>query len=109
IAEILALAEEHEIAGIVATNTTIDHSSIPAHRRTQGGLSGEPLRQRSTEIVRFIAEHSPLPVIAVGGIMSADDALEKFDAGAAPVKFYTGFVYDGPRLVRNICQALAAR
>ena len=109
IEEILSLAEEHRLAGIVATNTTIDHSLIPERRRTQGGLSGEPLRARATEIVRFIAERTALPVIAVGGIMSVDDALEKFDAGAALVQLYTGFVYEGPRLVRDICRALLQR
>ena len=90
IEEILALVEEHKLAGIIATNTTIDHSSIAEARRQQGGLSGAPLRQRSTEIVRFIAERSKVPVIAVGGIMDADAALEKFDAGAALVQLYTG-------------------
>jgi len=106
IEEVLALAQEHGLAGIVATNTTVDHSSIPEARRTTGGLSGAPLRARATEVVRFITARSPLPVIAVGGIMSADDALEKFDAGAALVQLYTGFVYEGPGLVRRICEAL---
>ncbi len=69
-------------------------------------LSGAPLRARATEVVRFITARSPLPVIAVGGIMSADDALEKFDAGAALVQLYTGFIYEGPGLVRSICEAL---
>ena len=107
--QILELAAEHALAGIVATNTTVDHSLIPAHRRQQGGLSGAPLRERSTQIVRFIAERSTLPVIAVGGIFSADDALEKFDAGAALVQLYTGFIYEGPALIREILTALKAR
>ncbi len=105
--EILALAQEHELAGIVASNTTVDHSALSAHRRTQGGLSGAPLRERATEMVRFIARHSPLPILAVGGIMSAADALEKFAAGAALVQLYTGLVYEGPGLVRRICEALS--
>ena len=109
IEEILALCEEHKLAGIIATNTTIDHSGIPAHRQQQGGLSGWPLQQRSTEIVRFIAERTKIPVIAVGGIFSPDDALEKFDAGAALIQLYTGFIYEGPGLVRRICDALLAR
>ena len=109
IEEILALAGEHRISGLIATNTTIDHSAVPESRRTQGGLSGRPLRVRSTEVVRFIAERTALPVIAVGGIFSADDALEKFDAGAALVQLYTGFIYEGPSLVRRICDALLAR
>lgn len=106
IEEILALVEEHELAGIIATNTTIDHASIPANRRQQGGLSGWPLEQRSTEIVRFIAERTRLPVIAVGGIFDAASAQAKFDVGAALVQLYTGFIYEGPGLVKKICRAL---
>lgn len=106
IEEILALIEEHQLAGIIATNTTLDHSSIPETERQQGGLSGAPLRTRSTEIVRFIATHSKFPVIAVGGIFSADDAQQKFDAGAALVQLYTGFIYRGPALIREICKLL---
>ena len=109
IEEILSLAQEHGVAGLIATNTTIDQGALPAQLRRQGGLSGAPLRARSTEIVRFIAERSPIAMIAAGGIMSADDALEKFDAGAALVQLYTGFIYEGPRLVREICAALLAR
>ncbi len=109
IEEILGLVQEHGVAGLIATNTTIDQGSLPAQLRRQGGLSGTPLRARSTEVVRFIAERSAVPIIAVGGIMSADDALEKFDAGAALVQLYTGFVYEGPRLIREICAALLAR
>ncbi len=106
IEEILALVEEHELAGIIATNTTIDHASIPANRRHQGGLSGWPLEERSTEIVRFIAERTRLPVIAVGGIFDAASAQAKFDVGAALVQLYTGFIYEGPGLVKKICRAL---
>ena len=109
IEEILALANEHRLSGIVATNTTVDQSGIPAERRTQGGLSGRPLRERSTAVVRFMAERSELPIIAVGGIQSVDDALEKFDAGAALIQLYTGFIYEGPALIRAICAALLAR
>jgi dihydroorotate dehydrogenase len=109
IGEILELVEEHKLAGIIATNTTIDHAGIPAHREQQGGLSGAPLRARATEIVRFIAERTKLPVIAVGGIMDEASAAEKFDAGAALVQLYTGFIYEGPGLVRRICRAVMAR
>ena len=109
IEEILALVKEHEIAGIIATNTTIDHSAIAQENEQQGGLSGEPLRKRSTEIVKFIASKSETPVIAVGGIMDADSALEKFDAGATLVQLYTGYVYRGPALIGEICERLLAR
>ena len=109
IEEILALVEEHKIAGLIATNTTIDHSGIPEENHTQGGLSGAPLRDRSTEILRFITSRSKVPVIAVGGIMSADDALQKFDAGAALVQLYTGYIYEGPGLIGKINRALLRR
>ena len=109
IEEILKLVEEHELAGIIATNTTTDHSSIPVNRRQEGGLSGWPLQERSTEIVRFIAERSRIPVIAVGGIFDAASAQAKFDAGAALVQLYTGFIYEGPGLVKKICRALLAQ
>lgn len=102
IEEILALIETHRLAGIVATNTTLDHSCVPEARRQQGGLSGEPLRARSTEIVRFISKLSALPIIAAGGIDSPQAAAEKFDAGASLVQLYTGFIYEGPMLVRQI-------
>ena len=109
IEEILALVEEHRLAGIIATNTTVDHSSVPEAKRQQGGLSGAPLRTRATEIVRFITDRTKVPVIAAGGIMSGDAALEKFDAGAALVQVYTGYIYRGPGLVGQICRALLAR
>ena len=107
--EIIELAQEHNMAGLIATNTTIDQGALPAQYRRQGGLSGAPLRERSTEIVRFIAERCTLPVIAVGGIMNVDDALQKFDAGAALIQLYTGFIYEGPSLVSDICKALLVR
>lgn len=109
IEEIVSLATEHGLAGIVATNTTTNHESIPRHRAQTGGLSGAPLRERSTEIVRFIAKLSPLPIIAAGGIDSADAALEKLDAGAALIQLYTGFIYEGPGLIGRICRALLER
>jgi dihydroorotate dehydrogenase len=109
IEEILRLCSEHQLAGVVATNTTVDQSSVPEEKRTQGGLSGAPLRKRSTEIVSFITRRSSLPVIAAGGITCADAALEKFDAGASLVQLYTGFIYEGPALIRDICSALLAR
>ena len=109
IEEILALVQEHEISGIIATNTTIDHSAVPAALDQQGGLSGPLLRARSTEILRFITARTKTPIIAVGGIMDADSAMEKFDAGAALVQIYTGYVYRGPALISEICDRLLAR
>ncbi len=101
---ILESALECKLAGVVATNTTIDHQAVPLARRQTGGLSGKPLRTRSLEVLKFIKEHSALPVISVGGIMNADDATARFDAGADLVQIYTGLVYRGPALVGQIAQ-----
>jgi dihydroorotate dehydrogenase len=109
IEEILGIVEAHKLAGIVATNTTLDHSGVPESERREGGLSGKPLRQRATEIVRFIASKSRVPIVAAGGIFDADSALEKLDAGASLIQIYTGFIYRGPALVKEICVALSGR
>jgi dihydroorotate dehydrogenase len=103
---VLAACEENEIAGIIATNTTVDHSSIPRGLDEEGGLSGAPLREKSTALVRAIAANSAIPVIASGGICDAESAREKFAAGAQLVQFYTGFVYRGPGLIREIVEKL---
>ena len=73
-----------------------------------GGLSGKPLRDRSTEIVRYLSgkTNGKLPIIAVGGIFTAEDALEKMEAGASLVQVYTGFIYEGPAIAKKICKAL---
>ncbi len=107
IEEIVALAGTHGLAGIVATNTTIDRTGVPGRFANEsGGLSGEPLRARSTEIVRFLAARTSLPIIAVGGVGDTASAQEKFDAGAALVQLYTGLIYAGPTLVPRLCRAL---
>lgn len=106
IGEVLALAEEHGLAGLIATNTTLDKSGVPKEMDEEGGLSGPPLRRRSTEIVRFLCQRTKLPVIAVGGISDAASAREKLDEGAALIQLYTGFVYRGPDLLREIRGAI---
>jgi dihydroorotate dehydrogenase len=103
---ILAACEENGVAGIIATNTTLDHSSIPRELDKEGGLSGAPLREKSTALVRNIAANSKIPVIASGGVYDGKSAREKFDAGAQLVQVYTGFVYRGPQLLREIMQAM---
>jgi len=95
IAELLEVCAARGVAGIIATNTTI------AHDGPTGGLSGKPLGQRAREVVSFVHKESGLPIIGVGGIMSADDAKRMFDAGASLIQLYTGFVYHGPALVRR--------
>jgi dihydroorotate dehydrogenase len=103
---ILAACEENGVAGIIATNTTLDHSSIPPKLDEQGGLSGRPLREKSTALVGNIAENTKIPVIASGGICDAESAREKFEAGAQLLQLYTGFIYRGPQLLREIVEKL---
>ena len=102
IASILNLAMEEKLAGIVATNTTLDHSAITV--RETGGLSGRPLAKRSTEIIRFIQRETSgkLPIIGAGGIFTHDDAEEKFDAGAVLIQTYSGFIYQGPHFAWQV-------
>jgi dihydroorotate dehydrogenase len=100
--EILAIGEENEIAGISATNTTLDHSSVPPARDQEGGLSGRLLRDKATALVREIKARSNIPVIALGGICDAASAREKMEAGAQLLQIYTGYVYRGPGLLREI-------
>ncbi|HEX4696796.1 MAG TPA: quinone-dependent dihydroorotate dehydrogenase [Candidatus Udaeobacter sp.] len=99
------VCEENNVAGMIATNTTVDHSSIPPQLDQPGGLSGAPLRERSTALVREIAARSAIPVIASGGICDAQSAREKFQAGAQLIQVYTGLVYRGPALLREIMDA----
>jgi len=103
---VLAVCEENAVAGVIATNTTLDHSSIPPALDEKGGLSGAPLREKSTALVREIVGKSTIPVIASGGIFDAESAQEKFQAGAQFIQLYTGFVYRGPRLLREIMEAM---
>jgi dihydroorotate dehydrogenase len=111
--DVLELVEEFHMDGIVATNTTITRAGLitapeKIEKIGRGGLSGNPIRERSTEIIRYISKKTggTLPIIGVGGIMSADDAMEKLRAGASLVQVYTGFIYEGPGLVKKINKAL---
>jgi dihydroorotate dehydrogenase len=104
--QVIATCEANKIAGIIATNTTIDHSAIPSAQDEQGGLSGAPLREKSIALVRQIVATSTIPVIASGGIMDADSAREKIEAGAQLLQIYTGLIYRGPGLLREIAAAL---
>ena len=103
---IIATCEQNNVAGIIATNTTLDHSSIPPALDEEGGLSGAPLREKSTALVREIAKRSAIPVIASGGISDAESAQQKFQAGVQLVQLYTGFIYRGPRLLREVMAKL---
>ncbi|NVO86550.1 quinone-dependent dihydroorotate dehydrogenase [Hymenobacter terrestris] len=113
--DILLIARETNLSGLVATNTTIARTGLttPTDHVAAlgaGGLSGRPLRQRATEVIRYLSRHSrgQLPIIGVGGIHSAADAREKLEAGASLLQVYSGFIYEGPRLVRQINKALVA-
>jgi dihydroorotate dehydrogenase len=103
---ILAVCEENGVSGIIATNTTLDHSSIPPQLDQAGGLSGAPLGEKSTALVHEITARSAIPVIASGGICDAESAREKFQAGAQLIQLYTGLVYRGPGLLREIMEKL---
>jgi dihydroorotate dehydrogenase len=103
---ILAVCEENGVSGIIATNTTLDHSSISPQLDQAGGLSGAPLRDKSTALVREIVAQSRIPVIASGGIFDTESAREKFQAGAQLIQLYTGLVYRGPQLLREIMETV---
>jgi dihydroorotate dehydrogenase len=103
---ILAVCAEYGVAGIIATNTTLDHTSIPEARDQTGGLSGAPLRQKSTVLLREITTRSDIPVIACGGIFDLESAREKIDAGATLLQIYTGYIFRGPGLLREIGEQL---
>ena len=104
--QIITTSERNGIAGIIATNTTLDHAAIPKSLDQTGGLSGRPLREKSTEFVRAIRARSQLPIIASGGISDASSAREKLAAGAQLLQVYTGYVYCGPGLLREIVEGL---
>ena len=103
---IIATSEQNGLAGIIATNTTLDHSAIPKRADQTGGLSGVPLREKSTEFVRAIRSRSQLPIVASGGICDAVSAREKLEAGAQLIQVYTGYVYRGPGLLRSLTSDL---
>ena len=103
--DIIDIVNETKIAGVIATNTTISRDGLQSENKSEmGGLSGKPLTKRSTEVIRFLSEKSnrSFPIIGVGGIHSAEDAIEKLNAGASLVQLYTGFIYEGPALVKAI-------
>lgn len=111
--EVIAIVHDTGIDGVVATNTTITRDTIQfgkmdAQAIGNGGLSGKPLRDRSTEVIRYLSEKSgkAFPIIGVGGIMTANDALEKIKAGADLVQVYTGFIYEGPMIAKRINKLL---
>ena len=103
--DIIDIVKETKIAGVIATNTTLSREGLQSENKAEtGGMSGKPLRNRSTEVIRFLSEKSnkSFPIIGVGGIHSPEDAIEKLEAGASLIQLYTGFIYEGPALVKAI-------
>lgn len=120
IAAIVSLGKTHNLAGIIATNTTLNRQGLKTQiiaatgnspREEAGGISGVPVRSRATEVIRFINQETQgqLPIIGVGGIFTAEDAWEKLNAGASLLQVYTGWVYEGPWMVRRILEALLVK
>ncbi len=114
--EVIDILLETKLDGVVATNTTtgrynLNESEEKVTQIGNGGMSGLPLRDRSTEVIRYISQKTggKIPIIGVGGILSAQDALDKIDAGASLVQIYSGFIYEGPILVKKINKALLTR
>ena len=112
--DIIEIVENVKLEGVIATNTTIDRINLKSDQSLvseTGGLSGAPLRNRSTEVIKYLKEHqkSPFTIIGVGGIHSAEAAIEKIEAGADLIQLYTGFVYEGPKLISEIHRKLIDR
>ncbi len=109
--DIIEIVMETKIAGVIATNTTISRDDLLSSdnlKKESGGLSGKPLSIRSTEVIRYLSEHSnkSFVIIGVGGIHSPEDAIQKIQAGASLIQIYTGFIYEGPGLVKRILKGL---
>ena len=107
--EIIALINETSIDGVIASNTSTKRDDLLSENKKEiGGLSGKPISKKTTEIIRYLYRKSKgsFPIIGVGGIHSEKDALEKIKAGASLVQIYTGFIYEGPQLVKRINKAI---
>ena len=107
--DIIEIIKKLKIDGVIAANTTLSREGlISKNKNEDGGLSGRPLRMRSTEVIRFIAKKSnnAFPIIGVGGIHKPEDAIEKIKAGASLIQLYTGFIYEGPWLIKKINRAI---
>lgn len=112
--DIVEIVIETKIDGLIATNTTIDRSTLKTNTDKvneigAGGLSGKPLKNRSTEVLKYLKKKSngAFPIVSVGGIFTAEDAIEKIEAGADLIQVYTGFIYEGPAMIKKINQGIA--
>jgi dihydroorotate dehydrogenase len=113
--EIIALVAATKIDGVIASNTSVNRANLKASEERlkeigNGGVSGQPVKERSTKVIKYLADNSnkAFPIIGVGGIHSEKDALDKINAGADLVQIYTGFIYEGPSLVKRINKAILA-
>lgn len=113
--DIIEIVRETQIDGVIATNTTIDRSKLSTSAAEveaigAGGVSGKVLKDRSTEVIRYLHSHSggAFPIIGVGGIFSAADAIEKLEAGASLIQVYSGMIYEGPSLIKKIKKGILA-
>ena len=111
--EIIQLVAETKIDGVIASNTSVNRDNLKASKERlseigNGGVSGQPIKNQSTKVIKYLADNSKksFPIIGVGGIHSAEDALEKINAGADLVQIYTGFIYEGPSLIKKINKAI---
>ncbi|WGD34076.1 quinone-dependent dihydroorotate dehydrogenase [Olleya sp. YS] len=111
--EIIELVAETNLDGVIASNTSVDRTGLKTSDKRlaqigNGGLSGQPIKAKSTQVIKYLADksHKAFPIIGVGGIHSAADALEKLEAGADLVQIYTGFIYEGPSLIKQINKAI---
>lgn len=114
--EVIAVIEKTKIHGVIAANTSVSREGLKTDQEkvkaiANGGLSGKPLNKRSTEVIKFLHEKSKgaFPIVAVGGIFTAEDAIEKLEAGASLVQIYTGFIYEGPWLAKRINKEILSR
>jgi dihydroorotate dehydrogenase len=109
--DIVEIVQETKIAGVIATNTTISREGLKSDQnlvQEMGGLSGKPVTKRSTEVIKYLSEKSnkAFPIIGVGGIYNAQDAIDKLNAGASLVQVYSGFIYEGPSIIKEICEGI---
>lgn len=111
--EIIELVADTNLDGVIASNTSVSREGLKTSKNKletigNGGLSGQPIKNKSTEVIKYLSEKSnkAFPIIGVGGIHSAADAIEKLEAGASLVQLYTGFIYEGPKLIRDINKAI---
>ncbi|MBW1297448.1 quinone-dependent dihydroorotate dehydrogenase [Aquimarina litoralis] len=114
--EIVELVQETKLDGVIASNTSVSREALKVSNERldeigNGGLSGQPIKDKSTAVIKYLSEKSnrSFPIIGVGGIHSAADAVEKLQAGASLVQIYTGFIYEGPKLIRDINKAVIAK